>query len=63
MQNGRVVATVRDDGVGFDPEAARRRSGRLGLTSMRERVEELGGDLEIRSRPGEGTEVRVEVAA
>ena len=63
MQNGRVVASIRDDGVGFDPEAARRRSGRLGLTSMRERVEELGGELEIRSRPGEGTEVRVEVAA
>jgi signal transduction histidine kinase len=62
MQNGRVLATVRDDGVGFDPVAAQRSSGRLGLTSMQERAAELGGYLEIRSQPGDGTEIRVEVA-
>jgi len=61
MQNGQVVAAVRDDGIGFDPEAAQRRSGRLGLTSMQERAEEIGGRLEIRSRPGVGSEVVVEV--
>jgi signal transduction histidine kinase len=60
MPNGRIVATVRDDGIGFDPEAARRRSGRLGLTSMQERARELGGTLEIESRPGDGTVVRLE---
>jgi signal transduction histidine kinase len=61
MQDGHVLAAVRDDGIGFDPVAAQRRSGRLGLTSMQERVEELGGRLEIRSQPGDGTEVRVEL--
>jgi signal transduction histidine kinase len=61
MPDGKVVATVRDNGIGFDPEAARLRSRRLGLTSMQERAEELGGRLEIRSSPGDGTEVELEV--
>jgi signal transduction histidine kinase len=60
MQDGRVLVDVRDDGIGFDPEAAQRRSGRLGLTSMQERARALGGKLEIRSRPGAGTDVRIE---
>ena len=60
MLDGRVIATVRDDGIGFDPEAAKRRSGRLGLTSMEERARELGGTLEIESHPGDGAVVRLE---
>jgi signal transduction histidine kinase len=63
MLNGRVAACVRDDGVGFDAEAARLRSGRLGLTSMQERAHELGGSLSIESRPGKGTAIHVEVPA
>jgi signal transduction histidine kinase len=63
MVNGRVSASIRDDGAGFDPDAARLRSGRLGLTSMQERAHALGATLEIRSRPGEGTVVDVEVPA
>jgi signal transduction histidine kinase len=54
-----VVAMVEDDGVGFDPEEAARR-GRLGLLGVRERVEMLGGRLEIESQPGEGTVMLVE---
>ncbi len=46
-----------DDGHGFDPDAAR--AGRLGLTSMRRRVESIGGDLTIASQLGRGTRVRV----
>jgi signal transduction histidine kinase len=52
--------TVHDDGTGFDPAAAEARSKRLGLTSMRERAEALGGELYIESSPGAGTTVRVE---
>ncbi len=56
-----VRLTVRDDGVGFDlaalPEMARR--GHLGLKQIRERVEALGGRMEICSQPGRGTEIRV----
>ena len=53
---------VADDGVGFDPRRPELRSRRLGLTSMEERAERLGGTLSIRSAPGAGTTVRLEVA-
>jgi signal transduction histidine kinase len=59
--NGRVVLEVRDDGAGFDPDAPEVRSRRLGLTSMEERAERLGGSLSVRSTPGAGTTVRLEV--
>src|SRR5439155_15702126 len=45
---------VHDDGQGFDVSAMR--SG-LGLTSMRERAEQLGGSLDVQSSPGRGTTV------
>jgi signal transduction histidine kinase len=48
-----------DDGVGFDPDAPP--SGGYGLVSMRERAEEIGARLAVASRPGGGTEVRVEL--
>jgi signal transduction histidine kinase len=52
---------VRDDGVGFDPAARAIRERRLGLTSMRERAESLGGKLTVETAPRAGTTVRVEV--
>jgi signal transduction histidine kinase len=60
---GRLVLEVSDDGVGFDPDEPGLRSRRLGLTSMEERAERLGGRLEIRSARGSGTTVRLEVGA
>jgi signal transduction histidine kinase len=48
--------TVTDDGRGLDPNLNGGRQG-LGLRLMRERVEELGGSLAIRSKEGEGTTV------
>ena len=62
--NNCVHLHVRDWGPGFDPEKATDGGGpgeRLGLSSMRERVALLGGHLEVRSRPGEGTEVVAEI--
>ena len=60
---GRALAMeVADDGAGFDPAEPELRSRRLGLTSMEERAQRLGGRLEIRSAAGEGTTVRLEVA-
>jgi signal transduction histidine kinase len=56
-----VAVVVADDGVGFDPEERAIASRRLGLTSMRERVTALGGELEITSAPGKGTTVRARV--
>jgi signal transduction histidine kinase len=59
--DGMVTITVRDDGAGFDPAARAIRERRLGLTSMRERAESLGGTLTIETAPRSGTTVRVEV--
>ena len=54
-----VVIEVTDDGSGFDPSAPRGHDGGFGLISMRERAEGAGGELEIESRPGRGTTVKV----
>ncbi|MBI3942616.1 MAG: sensor histidine kinase, partial [Chloroflexi bacterium] len=56
----RVVTFIEDDGTGFDPEEALQQ-GRLGLLGMRERIESLGGNLEIESQPGLGTTIFVEL--
>ena len=53
-----ILLEVADDGRGFDPGSAR---AGIGLSAMRERVEELGGEIEVSSRPGSGTEVTVRV--
>jgi signal transduction histidine kinase len=58
---GGLALEVTDDGAGFDPADPELRSRRLGLTSMEERAQRLGGRLEIRSAPGTGTTVRLEV--
>ena len=58
----RLVLEVADDGVGFEPADPDLRSTRLGLTTMEERAQRLGGRLEIRSAPAAGTAVRLEVA-
>ena len=50
---------VEDDGVGFDVEGVSQRTSSLGLTSMRERAAALDGRLQIQSRAGEGTCMRV----
>ncbi|MBA2631899.1 MAG: GAF domain-containing protein, partial [Chloroflexi bacterium] len=49
----RVRLSVSDDGVGFAPDEVPR--GHLGLIGMRQRVDLVGGELRVESRPGEGT--------
>ena len=64
LDDGAVITVdVRDDGAGFDyDESELAASGRLGLAvSVRARLERLGGSVTIRSRPGRGTEVRLEL--
>jgi signal transduction histidine kinase len=53
--DGSLELTVEDDGHGFDP--ARTRG--LGLLGMEERVKQLGGRLEIQSKPDKGTRLHV----
>ena len=59
-RDDRVTAVIEDDGLGFDPDEARRR-GRLGLLGMSERATMLGGKLTIESSPGKGTTVFVDI--
>jgi signal transduction histidine kinase len=60
--NGALRFEVRDDGAGFDERAA---STGVGLTSMRDRLAAVGGELAIVSAPGKGTRVfgRIPLAA
>ena len=58
LERSGLVATVKDNGVGFDPNAVDR-SSHFGLGLIQERVRMLGGDLQIRSKIGHGCEIRV----
>ena len=55
----RVV--VEDDGCGFDPEQVSGQLGSYGLQGLKERARHIGGELRVRSAPGEGTTVIVEM--
>jgi signal transduction histidine kinase len=52
-----VVLEIIDDGCGFDPESVGQAG--MGLITMRERAESIGGALSVTSRPGAGTRVTV----
>ncbi len=56
--------SVKDDGVGFDPETLQRRAPRavtLGLLGMKERAHAAAGDVEIDSKISKGTEIRLKL--
>lgn len=55
-----ICMVIEDDGVGFDPQAVRRR-GSLGLLGMKERTLQLGGRFEVDSQPGAGTRLEVRI--
>ncbi|HEX9267444.1 MAG TPA: sensor histidine kinase [Candidatus Limnocylindria bacterium] len=55
--NDSWVLHVTDDGMGFDLVKAARHKKSVGLLSMRERAELIGGTLQIQSTPGKGTAV------
>lgn len=56
---GDLFCSVKDSGVGFEPDGT---TEGIGLTrSIRARISEVGGDAEIQSRPGSGTEIRLRV--
>jgi signal transduction histidine kinase len=59
---GRGIITVTDDGIGFDPSAAHRRTLEgMGLIGMARQASWLGGRVDVTSRPGAGTTIRISV--
>jgi PAS domain S-box-containing protein len=62
QNEGALDLAVRDDGVGFDVARTLEQApgcGHLGLLGMKERVQILGGDIEVNSEPGNGTRIRI----
>lgn len=60
MGRDSLILTVKDNGRGFNPELASSQGG-MGLLSITERVEKIGGSLNFQSKPGTGTTVSVRV--
>lgn len=56
-----IRVQIFDDGIGFDQNQARNAAG-MGFTGMLERIELMGGNVQIRSTPFEGTEITIEIA-
>ena len=54
--DGVVSLTVEDNGLGFD---AKHKPGGMGLRTIRERVESIGGQACIQSQPGQGTKIEI----
>jgi signal transduction histidine kinase len=59
--NSRAMVQVIDEGRGFDPVEMGSGQAGLGLWNMRERAQEIGGDIDIRSSTGGGTQVTVSI--
>jgi|GEM_PF-515079 len=64
LKDGWIAASIQDNGVGFDVKAVRASESPergVGLLGIQERVSFLGGRFEIRSAPGQGTNLKVEI--
>jgi signal transduction histidine kinase len=57
----RLRIVVEDEGTGFDPEQKLEEKEGLGLVSVRERIQMIGGSFEVDAAPGEGTRIVIEV--
>jgi signal transduction histidine kinase len=63
-ENTCVLAELKDNGTGFDPESLRndgKGTRGLGLLGMRERVAQCSGHIQVDSQPGAGTHIRVRI--
>jgi signal transduction histidine kinase len=58
VENRQIVLSIKDNGCGFDPHQI---SNGLGLTGIAERVEILGGKLNIKSNLNQGTSIQVTI--
>jgi signal transduction histidine kinase len=61
-EDRKVTLRVADDGKGFEgTDTLWEAGGHFGLLGMRERAERLGGQLQLHSTPGQGTDIEVRV--
>ena len=58
---GHATLKVSDDGAGFNPAQTAPAKGGYGMENMRQRVESLGGSFHVRSSPGVGTHIEVNI--
>jgi signal transduction histidine kinase len=61
IDDERVLLQIEDEGIGFVPAAIKPDQTKMGLSSMRERAEMMGGTFEVDSQPGAGTRLKVEI--
>lgn len=57
----RIIFQAEDDGIGFDTNIVGLDRRSLGIIGMRERASLLGGTFQLRSLPGQGTRIRIEI--
>ena len=57
----KIIFLAEDDGIGFDGQISGKSKRSLGLLGMRERTSLMEGSFQIKSRPGEGTRIRIEI--
>ena len=57
----KIIFLAEDDGIGFDGQISGKSRRSLGLLGMRERTSLREGNFQIKSRPGEGTRIRIEI--
>jgi PAS domain S-box-containing protein len=57
----KIIFRAEDDGIGFDTQIIGTNKRNLGLLGMRERTSLLGGTFQLRSKPGKGTRIRIEI--
>ncbi|HWC16229.1 MAG TPA: ATP-binding protein, partial [Terriglobales bacterium] len=62
-EDGELLATIRDDGKGIDPQVLAGKAGHFGLPGMHERAKLVGGRLEVRSERNQGTEIQLSIPA
>ena len=56
-----LTLVIKDEGKGFDPERIDQQREKYGIVGMQERVQIFGGEFEVFSRPGEGTQIIIKV--
>jgi signal transduction histidine kinase len=58
LEGGQITLDIKDDGIGFDPEAVTKG---IGLSGMKERVRLLNGKMSIKSKPGKATHLYFQI--